>query len=125
MTEVWISAVVGLLKAVCFVVDVISYIPCYFIYRPDKVLKQSRRTKAVRVADGQSVAYRSVEVKGQLITTLFPECRTLDDLFERAVRLSAIEPCLGTRELLKEEDKLQPNGRVFKKVFITCILSSL
>ena len=26
--------------------------------------------------------------------------------------------CFGTRELIKEEDEVQPNGRVFKKVIL-------
>lgn len=60
--------------------------------------------------------WRSVDVPGELTTTLFPECVTLDDLFVRAVKLYANEKCLGTRELLREEDEKQPNGRVFKKV---------
>ena len=34
----------------------------------------------------------------------------------RAVRLNGPRDCLGTREQLSEEDELQPNGKVFKKV---------
>ena len=61
--------------------------------------------------------YQCTEIPLQeLTTTLFPECQTLDDLLIRAVRTYASKRCLGTRELLSEEDEMQPNGRVFKKV---------
>ncbi len=47
-------------------------------------------------------------------------CRSMTDkhwtLFLRAVRLYGPLDCLGTREQLSEEDELQPNGKVFKKV---------
>ena len=62
-------------------------------------------------------AYRCVELgSNPLTTTPFPECKTLDDLMIRAVRIYGDKACLGTRELLREEDEMQPNGRVFKKV---------
>ena len=36
--------------------------------------------------------------------------------FRRAVNLYPYRKCLGTREIIKEEDEMQPNGRVFKKL---------
>lgn len=36
-------------------------------------------------------------------------------MFKYAVSLHAAKICLGTRQILGEEDELQPNGRVFKK----------
>ena len=36
----------------------------------------------------------------------------------RACRKYPNNKCLGTRELLAEEDEMQPNGRVFKKVIL-------
>jgi hypothetical protein len=32
--------------------------------------------------------------------------------------------CLGYRELLREEDEIQPNGRVFKKVGVNGYIGS-
>ncbi|XP_025080298.1 long-chain-fatty-acid--CoA ligase 4-like isoform X2 [Pomacea canaliculata] len=74
--------------------------------------------KARPISSDPFAPWRSVDVPGELTTTLFPECVTLDDLFVRAVKLYANEKCLGTRELLREEDEKQPNGRVFKKVVL-------
>lgn len=42
-------------------------------------------------------------------------CDTLDKLFEFAIDKFGDKQCLGTREIIDEEDELQPNGRVFKK----------
>ena len=36
----------------------------------------------------------------------------------RAVRLYGDKDCLGSREQLSEEDEVQPNGKVFKKVSV-------
>ena len=38
--------------------------------------------------------------------------------FRRACRKYPNNKCLGTRELLAEEDEIQPNGRIFKKVIL-------
>lgn len=40
----------------------------------------------------------------------------MDQLFSRSVKIYNYRKCLGTRERLKEEDEIQPNGRVFKKL---------
>jgi long-chain acyl-CoA synthetase len=48
--------------------------------------------------------------------TLFAECSTVDDLFRRAVQLYARDRCLGSRQVLSEEEEKQPNGKIFKKV---------
>ena len=34
----------------------------------------------------------------------------------RSVKIYGHRKCLGTREVLREEDETQPNGRVFKKL---------
>ncbi len=47
---------------------------------------------------------------------------TLDKVFEYAVVHFPQRDCLGTREVLSEEDEMQPNGKVFKKVRHTSTL---
>ena len=39
----------------------------------------------------------------------------MDAIFDYAVKKHKDKECLGTRELLSEEDEVQPNGKVFKK----------
>lgn len=62
--------------------------------------------------------YRATDNPGDLTTSLFEDCETLDDLFLRAVQSYGPRDCLGTRELLNEEDEMQPNGKSFKKVIM-------
>ena len=72
--------------------------------------------QAKQVSEEPNAPYRTVDNFKELTTTLFKECETVDDLFTRAVGLYGPNECLGTRELLSEEDELQKNGKVFKKV---------
>jgi long-chain acyl-CoA synthetase len=61
-----------------------------------------------------------VEVGGnkRLATSLFEDCSTVDDLLKRAVQMFSSYKCLGTRDLLSEEDEMQSNGKIFKKVCV-------
>ena len=43
---------------------------------------------------------------------------TLDKVWNNAVRLYDDKLCLGTREVLGEEEETQPDGKVFKKLFL-------
>lgn len=40
---------------------------------------------------------------------------TLEKMFSYVAKVHTTKKCLGTREILSEEDEVQPNGRVFKK----------
>lgn len=42
---------------------------------------------------------------------------TMCKMFDYVSVRYANKRCLGTRQILAEEDEVQPNGRVFKKVF--------
>lgn len=118
MSELLVQALVGVFKALSLVYDVFSFIPYFVLYRPRNKLIASKRLKARSVSGEPAGPWRSVEAIAELSTTLFPECSTVDDLFAHAVRLYASNKCLGTRELLCEEEEKQPNGRVFKKVVL-------
>lgn len=48
-------------------------------------------------------------------------CHTLPELFEKAAIRYKDDACLGTREFFREEDEVQPNGKVFKKVTRTLL----
>lgn len=41
---------------------------------------------------------------------------TMAKMFDYVSKKYPNKRCLGTREILAEEDEVQPNGRVFKKV---------
>uniref|UniRef100_A0A8C2WVH5 long-chain-fatty-acid--CoA ligase n=1 Tax=Cyclopterus lumpus TaxID=8103 RepID=A0A8C2WVH5_CYCLU len=60
--------------------------------------------------------YRAINSQEKLSAWLHPRVDTLDKMFEYATSRFPKRDCLGTREVLSEEDELQPNGKVFKKV---------
>lgn len=60
--------------------------------------------------------YRAVESIEALATQNFEGVDTLDKLFLHAVKRFSQAPCLGTREVLSEEEEKQANGKLFKKV---------
>uniref|UniRef100_A0A8C1UXU5 long-chain-fatty-acid--CoA ligase n=1 Tax=Cyprinus carpio TaxID=7962 RepID=A0A8C1UXU5_CYPCA len=62
--------------------------------------------------------YRAVESADALITQDFEDVDTLDKLFVHAVKKFSKAPCLGTREVLSEEEEKQPNGKIFKKLVL-------
>uniref|UniRef100_A0A7N8WLH7 long-chain-fatty-acid--CoA ligase n=1 Tax=Mastacembelus armatus TaxID=205130 RepID=A0A7N8WLH7_9TELE len=62
--------------------------------------------------------YRSANSQEKLVAWLHHGVNTLDKMFEHAAKKFPQRDCLGTREVLSEEDELQPNGKVFKKVIL-------
>eukprot|EP00111_Clytia_hemisphaerica_P010153 TCONS_00029670-protein len=48
----------------------------------------------------------------------FDGITTLDQLFKKSVEKHGDRGCMGTRELLAEDDEVQPNGRIFKKMIL-------
>lgn len=40
---------------------------------------------------------------------------TLEKMLSYVAKMYSNKKCLGTREILSEEDEVQPNGRIFKK----------
>ena len=64
-----------------------------------------------------SVTYRSVaDVSEVHVRFIQDKIDTLEKVFRYAVRQHGQKSAIGTREILAEEDEVQPNGRVFKKV---------
>uniref|UniRef100_A0AAY5EY26 long-chain-fatty-acid--CoA ligase n=1 Tax=Electrophorus electricus TaxID=8005 RepID=A0AAY5EY26_ELEEL len=56
--------------------------------------------------------------QNQLVSQLYVAMDTLDKVFAYAVQRFPHRDCLGTRELLSEEDEVQHNGKIFKKVIL-------
>ncbi len=74
--------------------------------------------QAVSLTHGDDfILYRSVrEISDVHFRFLQDHVDTMEKVFRFAVRQHGQKPALGTREILAEEDEMQPNGRVFKKV---------
>ncbi|KAL0175103.1 hypothetical protein M9458_031071, partial [Cirrhinus mrigala] len=75
----------------------------------------SRRVKARSVSGQPSGPYRDVGALRSLASCIQPGVNTLDRVFESSMSRNPHLDCLGTRELLSEEDETQEDGRVFKK----------
>lgn len=98
------------------VYSALVFIPWYFLTNAKKKKAMAKRLKAKPTSDKPGSPYRSVTHLESLATIDFPGADTLDKLFEHAITKYGKKDCLGTREILSEENEMQPNGKVFKKV---------
>lgn len=103
-------------RSVVWVYSVITFIPRYFISGGSGNLERARRIKARSASGNPAGPYRAVNSKDELWACVHPGVDTLDKMFEYAATSFPQRDCLGTREVLSEEDELQPNGKIFKKV---------
>ncbi|XP_067949293.1 long-chain-fatty-acid--CoA ligase 4-like [Watersipora subatra] len=107
------SALLTALKTISFFYDVVTFIPYYFYQQQGQVLRESNACKAT--LRGGPEGYWGCIGEPVLTTTPDADCQTLAELFEKSVLKYGEQPCLGTRQFFREEDELQPNGKVFKK----------
>lgn len=105
-------------RSVVWVYSVITFLPWYIFSGASTNLERARRIKARSVSKHPAGPYRAVNSQHKLVAWLHPGVDTLDKVFEDAARKYPQRDCLGTRQLLSEEDELQPNGKVFKKVIM-------
>ncbi|XP_059559301.1 fatty acid CoA ligase Acsl3 isoform X2 [Myotis daubentonii] len=95
---------------------ILTYIPYYFLSESRQ--EKSNQIKAKPVNSKPESAYRSVNSVDGLASVLYPGCDTLDKVFMYAKNKFKDKRLLGTREVLNEEDEIQPNGKIFKKVIL-------
>ncbi|KAM6177791.1 fatty acid CoA ligase Acsl3 isoform 2-T2 [Rhynchocyon petersi] len=95
---------------------ILTYIPFYFLSASRQ--EKSNQIKAKPVSSKPESAYRSVNSLDGLASVLYPGCDTLDKVFTYAKNKFKDKRLLGTREILNEEDEVQPNGKIFKKVIL-------
>ena len=73
--------------------------------------------------DSRSITYRSVDKPTEMHIEMVREnVNTMASMMEFVANKHANKKCLGTRQILAEEDEVQPNGRVFKKVRLIYLL---
>ncbi|XP_077205015.1 fatty acid CoA ligase Acsl3 [Paroedura picta] len=107
-----------IIKFVILIYTIITYIPWYIFSGSRYAIAKSRQIKAKPVNNKPGSAYRSVNSLHCLASVLYPGCDTLDKAFKYATSKFKDKKLLGTREILKEEDEIQPSGKVFKKVIL-------
>ncbi|XP_054598926.2 long-chain-fatty-acid--CoA ligase 3a [Nothobranchius furzeri] len=80
--------------------------------------ERAKRAKAFSVLGCPEGPYRATSTTKRLITSLHPGVDTLDKMLEHATLRFPHRDCLGTREVISEEDERQSNGKVFRKVIL-------
>ncbi|KAK5925394.1 hypothetical protein CgunFtcFv8_017920 [Champsocephalus gunnari] len=98
--------------------SVVSFLPWYYITSAGEKKALSKRVKARSTSGCAEGPYRSVDQFETLAREDFPGKDTLDKLMYHAVQRFGTEHCLGTRDLLSEENEIQPSGKVFKKLIL-------
>ncbi|KAM4770715.1 fatty acid CoA ligase Acsl3 [Rhinophrynus dorsalis] len=97
---------------------VITFVPWFLLSGAKERQVKAKRVKARPATDHPESPYRSVDCFQSLASSLYPGCDTLEKVFKHATNLFKDKNCLGTREVLSEEDEVQPNGKIFKKVIL-------
>nr|XP_019967820.1 PREDICTED: long-chain-fatty-acid--CoA ligase 4-like [Paralichthys olivaceus]XP_019967893.1 PREDICTED: long-chain-fatty-acid--CoA ligase 4-like [Paralichthys olivaceus] len=103
---------------VVWLYSVLSFLPWYYITSAGDRKALSNRVKARSTSGCAEGPYRSVDHFECLAKEDLPGKDTLDKLFEYAVQRFGEADCLGTREILSEENEVQPTGKVFKKLIL-------
>ncbi|XP_056296526.1 long-chain-fatty-acid--CoA ligase 3a [Pseudoliparis swirei] len=119
-------ALLLLFRLVVWLYTSVTFLPSYVLSRicgPGGARRGSEEERAARPkarsAPGRPEGpYRAVSAANGLATALHPGVDTLDKVFEYAATRFPHRDCLGTRELVSEEDEHQGNGKVFKKVVL-------
>ncbi|KAJ1088657.1 hypothetical protein NDU88_001813 [Pleurodeles waltl] len=107
-----------LAQFIMWVYSIITFAPWYILSGAMDRQKKAKRIRARPVDLLPGSPYRAVNSSRNLASVLYPECDTLDKLFKHSANKFGSLKCLGTREILSEEDEVQPNGKVFKKVVL-------
>ncbi len=84
----------------------------------NKVVKQKRVRAKITDDSDPSSPYRAVEVLDELQTQPEDDVETLAVIPDLCLQRHPDKETLGVRQILDVEDEIQPNGKVFKKVFI-------
>ncbi|XP_035241867.1 long-chain-fatty-acid--CoA ligase 3a [Anguilla anguilla] len=104
-------------RSVVWVYSFITFLPWYLLSGPGQP-PRARRVQALSVSGKPAGPYRAGNSLPALACSLFPGCPTLDLVFRHAAERFPHRDCLGTRQVLGEEDESQPNGKVFRKVIL-------
>eukprot|EP00794_Sanderia_malayensis_P011017 gene11017-12181_t len=91
----------------------VSFVPWYYLSGNYKKMKPGQKQAELT----SSGTYRCVENVNRLVTD-YDGVRTMNEVFAKACSRHSQNRCLGTRELLAEEEEMQANGRMFKKVIL-------
>lgn len=114
-----VDIVFRVMRCVVFIYDIVTF-PMYSITQqswkdrtkqnlgPSKCVTKTRSSVSYRRDKGDSPIYQEIIIQGKV--------DTVTKSFNYAVKKYGEKSCLGTREILGEEDEMQKNGKLFKKL---------
>ncbi|RWS03422.1 Long-chain-fatty-acid--CoA ligase 3-like protein, partial [Dinothrombium tinctorium] len=111
----------GLIKTIILLYDIITF-PIYaLIQKPWHTLKLARRVRAVREdpKDPYSPYVRVEETRFELVPRSMMNAETIGEVFKQACELYAKKRCYGFREVFAEQEEMQPSGKVFRKLVLS------
>ncbi|CAG9799773.1 unnamed protein product [Chironomus riparius] len=117
MNNFWIQCIIKALSYAGVFYDIITF-PVYFlIQRPWARRNRSQRVKAKPISsDSTQITYRTADPPREMhLKMVQADIDTLEKVLKYISDTHKDKNCLGTRQVLSEEDELQPNGRLFKK----------
>lgn len=112
----------ALMKVFVFLIYIVSHLydylfyPIYFLFQHPWVIRRYNRSNHARREDREDcVIFHSI-VEPFNIEIQRKQLDTMNKVFGYFSTKFAKNDCLGTREVLAEEDEKQPNGKVFQKL---------
>ena len=114
------SFVIGCLRAILCVWDVVTYPVYAVLQRPWKKKSMIMKTRA-RIVSHQAteITIRAVPKVSKITDEMkaYPEeINTMERLFNFSYKKYTTKPCMGTREVLREVREKQADGKVFTKL---------
>lgn len=82
-------------------------------------MERAYRLKARTVTGHPSGPYRAIGSENDLMTVQRSGIDTLAKMFKNVTTRYSLRHCLGTRQVLSEEEEFQSNGRILQKVWHT------
>jgi len=115
---------IALIKVIVTIYDLLTSWAYRLLQRPQKELIQRAKTRAVPIDDIQPtdthVTYKPLEQPKNSLVTDFEraQCTTMAEVWRWSVARYRSQRLLGTRDVLGEEDEIQPNGQIFRKLLL-------
>ncbi|XP_072180293.1 long-chain-fatty-acid--CoA ligase 4-like [Diadema setosum] len=110
-----VSLIIRAIQAIAWVYDMATYIPWQIATY--SAWQYQNRLKALPIDGDSRKAWRIIGSNGLKIRRR-EDCTTLAEDFERNCQEYSDLEAIGTRQILSEEDEVQPNGKVFKKLIM-------
>jgi len=114
----------ALIKAIITFYDALTGWAYKLIQRPAKILEERDQIRAVPTDPLQpgdtSVTYKPNPLAKNSLVTEFERsrCSTMAEVWKWSVARYRSQKLLGTRDVLGEEDEIQPNGQIFRKLLL-------